>query len=149
MEENIAVNILEKVHQVTGISGKWKPARVKKDVGIDGYVQLTIQNRSVRFPVEVKRNIHKYAYPALLQQKKSNAGFIVMAKNIQPAMKQTLKKAGINYMDGAGNAFVQAGEYFIYVDGLKNEALPKAMKTKPFGKAGLKVVFALFTHGAM
>jgi hypothetical protein len=146
MENVMALHIVEKVRAATGIRLQWESLGTGQKADIDGYIELIIDDQTLRLNAQVKQRVYPYAYSALLHQKKNFPDFTIVADYIPPATKMLLKKAGINYMDAAGNTYLKAGGHLIYVDGLKYEDRPKTIQARPLSKAGLKVIFALFIH---
>lgn len=142
--KEIITAILDNLKNNVGISGKWEKGLKKENIA--GYINLTINKHPLRLPAEIKNTLYNYQYDDLVQLKEKYNDLVVMAENIQPAMKQQLKKANINYADAAGNMYVKTAGHLLFIDGLKQEAIKKDLKAKPFSKAGIKVIFALFVY---
>ena len=146
MEEQIAQRILENFSATTGIKTKWRPTKNIKDDGIDGQVQFSFKQSKMELPAEVKNVIQPYQLAHFLQLHKQHKEVLVIANEIQPQIKKNLKDAGIYYIDGAGNAFIHHQQILIFLEGKKEIDYFKSFKTKPFSKAGLKVIFQLLLH---
>jgi hypothetical protein len=71
---------------------------------------------------------------------------LVLANDILPKIKSNFKDTGINYIDGAGNAFIKNKNIFVFIEGRKKNEMAKDLKAKPFSKAGLKIIFHLFIN---
>src|SRR5690606_38877337 len=57
-----------------------------------------------------------------------------------------LREEGIGYLDKAGNIFINDGDIYLWIDGLKLEKKVKRVANRAFTKAGLKTVFYLLLH---
>jgi hypothetical protein len=144
VESSIIISqILEDFNTATGIKVRWEPKRSVRDTGIDGILHMNLSKKEISFPVEAKINIYTPHLPGLIELQRYNEGLLVFANHLQPKVRKELKEAGINYMDAAGNAFVQSDSVFILIEGKKQKPVGEAMKVQPFNKAGLKTVFQL------
>lgn len=146
MEEQVAQRILENFSAATGIKTKWRSTKNIKDDGIDGRVQFTFKQSKMELPAEVKNVIQPYQFAHFLKLHKQHKDVLIIANEIQPQIKKNLREAGIYYIDGAGNAFIQHQQILIMLEGKKEIDYFKSFKTKPFSKAGLKVIFQLLLH---
>lgn len=145
-ERSIILQILNDFTAITGIKVRWEPKGSSRDAGIDGMLHLKMEKKQVSFPVEAKLNISTPHLPGLMELQRQNGGLLVFAGHIQPKVRNELKEAGINYMDAAGNVFVQSKDIFILIEAKRNKPVPEAMKVQPFNKAGLKIVFQLLNN---
>lgn len=97
------------------------------------------------FVVKTRPNSHSLG--ALIDQIKGvsrpGAGLLI-SDYLTPGMAKTLKASGTQYLDAAGNAFLNADSCFVWVDGRKPRAKPASQVAlgRAFSPAGLKVVYA-------
>jgi Uncharacterized protein conserved in bacteria len=104
---------------------------------------------SVNIPKTEKKFIAEYkAEPRLMHLPYFNARnydsgpILVIANHISGPVKEELRKAKINYVDVAGNIYIDDAPILIYIDGLKRKQLKETNKNRAFTKTGLKIVFA-------
>ena len=71
---------------------------------------------------------------------------MVVAGYIYPKVREELRTIGINYIETTGNVYLNQPPFYIFIDGHKKEAPKGKLKTRPFTKTGLKVVFALLLN---
>ena len=68
---------------------------------------------------------------------------LLIADYITPRKGEALKHANVQFIDTAGNAFINRGDIFIYIMGNKPDVIAAPDKPgKAFQAAGLKVVYA-------
>ena len=148
MERQLINQILENFVQVTGVKAKWQTLKEadNKYANVDGILQFNIGGTKTGLVAVVTNNIQNINLPNLLKQKKHNGDLLVIAKTITPRFKNELHTLGINYIDAAGNAFVNQGPLFIMIDGRKDIKIQKDLHAKPFSKTSLKVVFLLLQN---
>jgi len=84
--------------------------------------------------------------PVLARLRELPRPCLLVAPYITPPMAERLREAGAQFLDTAGNAYLQQDEprFFVFVAGRKPEApLPAERPIKAFRAAGLKVIFPL------
>ena len=151
MEQQLATEILARFTEITDIQAKWRTIR-KTDYGryerVDGLVQFNMGKAKFEIPAEVKPAVHNATIPHLLNLLKINPEIIVLAKTILPSVKRDLQALKINYIDGAGNAYIRNDRVAILLDGFKAITTNTGIKTQPFSKTGLKVIFQILQTDA-
>lgn len=70
-----------------------------------------------------------------------DAGLLV-ADYVNPNMAIKLRGAGIQYIDAAGNAYLNQPSAYIHIQGNKPEATTRTKTGKAFQPAGMKIVYA-------
>lgn len=138
LEDLIVTTALENFQKNTPLRGVWNPTNGKKT---DGQVDIYFKNGSQHFLVECKKEIRKQNLPTLIEAKRRQENILAIAENIYP--KEELRKAGINYIDVAGNAFIETLDHFVFIEGNKKPVLEQGQKSRAFTKTGLKLVFHL------
>jgi hypothetical protein len=133
------MSALENFQKNTSLTGVWKPNANNKKT--EGHVDIYFKNGGQKFIVECKKEIRKQNLPALIEAKRRQENILAIAENIYP--KEELRKAGINYLDVAGNAFIETIDHFVFIEGNKNPIRAQEQKSRAFTKTGLKVVFYL------
>ena len=105
------------------------------------------------FLVEVKKWAQQANLGALINQVRSLPGRgLLVADYVNPNMAQALREQDVQFLDTAGNAYLNQPPLFIFVTGKKNPGQPKKMREGPnraFDVAGLKVIFGLLCDPAL
>jgi hypothetical protein len=71
---------------------------------------------------------------------------VLLAQYIPGPVKDALKKNHINYLEAAGNCFIDLDNLFIYVSNRKTAGVRKTGEGKLWNKTGLKYVFAVLAN---
>ncbi|WP_299734693.1 type IV toxin-antitoxin system AbiEi family antitoxin [uncultured Endozoicomonas sp.] len=75
---------------------------------------------------------------------------LLVAQYITSKTANTLREAGVQFLDTVGNAYINQPSLFVYVQGLKPEVTGSSERPgKAFKFAGLKVIFALLENPAL
>ncbi|MCA6361694.1 MAG: hypothetical protein IM638_01535 [Bacteroidetes bacterium] len=143
MKEKIVHTALESLRKHTGFEGTY---RITQKKGVEGEVNLTIQNSRELFLVEVKREIRNHQIPAIEDLARNNKKFLLIAETIFPKIKERLRKLGICYLDMAGNIFLQTPKYHLWIEGHKAEKKETEKTNRAFKTAGLKVIYLFLTN---
>jgi len=107
---------------------------------------LKIQN--MQFIVEAKSAMRNSNQGLVLSQledmrNNSNKPIIFIADYISKEAAIQLKNRGFNYIDTAGNAFINSNELIIYVEGKKRNNARLTNQSRAFQEAGVKIIFHL------
>jgi hypothetical protein len=107
-------------------------------------VQLTTNGIQTTFNVLLTHELRTIQLPALIEKiAKAKTDWLVVAQYIPKPLKETLKNNGINYLEVAGNCFIQKKGFFFYI----NDQPVTPHRQTPTGKlwknAGLQFIFAL------
>lgn len=107
---------------------------------------ITLNKGKTRCAVVIKKWAQQANLGALMNQVKNlpEKG-VLIADYIDPKMADKLQQEDVQFIDTAGNAYLNVPNTYIYVKGNRREAsiLPAAMETKrAFEPKGLKVIFA-------
>lgn len=152
-----ADNILEKaiaaIHLETGLR-----LNIIANNGehIDAIIQMPDNgvNKGEKLFVVIKKRATQINLGAVINQIKTfepNHGLFV-TEYINPKMAQRFKEAGIQFIDVAGNAYINQPPFYIYIKGNKpQQDIPQQnLKTgKAFQPAGMKVIFAFLQNNAL
>ncbi|MBN2264582.1 MAG: hypothetical protein JW775_02090 [Candidatus Aminicenantes bacterium] len=128
-----------------------KDLRIGQDIGIDKLVKLTFGERQIEYYMEIKANLTRANIGQYVQRKKLLPGpLLIVANYINEAMAERLRENRIEFMDAAGNAYIDQPPIYIYTKG--NKVKDKFLKAPPgraFRPAGLKVVFVFLCDPPM
>ncbi|GAB4410397.1 MAG: hypothetical protein OHK0039_14760 [Bacteroidia bacterium] len=89
-------------------------------MGFDGYLTIGTTSGVIDLPVEIKRNLRRARIRFLRDRLAHEASWILLADYLSQPLQQELRANQINYVDAAGNAFVNHQRLFILVEGRKN-----------------------------
>jgi hypothetical protein len=115
-------------------------------------IELTVEinGKEVRYRVEIK-NYLAMANIMLLQIIKNEnllKPFLFVTKYINPLMADKLAEKGIEFIDAAGNAFINQPPIYVFVKGNKPpvEITENYPARKTFTPTGLKIIYALLCN---
>lgn len=112
------------------------------DRGKDAFLRI---GNTLKFHVEVKKDVHKSNLPFVLEQLSRLMGDFPMliAKSISKSAKNILTGENISYIDMAGNCFIKNDEtLYIQIEGKKLEREEERKKHVSFNKNGIKLIYA-------
>ena len=110
---------------------------------------LKVAKTPVRYGVEVKQNLRPGTLGPLVQKLRTQtARPLLIANEITPQLADALKAQGIEFLDTAGNAYVnEPPALHVFVKGEKGGLqAPADEQTRAFKPAGLQVIFALLAR---
>lgn len=143
------------IHREAGLRMDVVGREVKKDdKRIDAIIQLP--DNGVRLAAEIKKWATQANLGAVINQLKNLAEpgqGLLIADYINPNIGERLKEADIQFLDTAGNAYINQRPVYIYIKGNKPQqavAAKERVKTgKAFQPTGMKVVFAFLRDGEL
>jgi hypothetical protein len=114
----------------------------------DCVLRMVIHGKEIRYCVEVKANVTKTDKLLAMMRK---GGFehplLLVAKYINGQMAEQLKRDGIEFIDTAGNAFINQPPLYIFVKGNRPPDLVKHIPVKrAFKPAGLRTIYAFLCN---
>ena len=116
----------------------------------DGVVRLAHEDNEWEFRTEVKLRVNRASIALIKHQMNFSGNSLLVTDYVNPALAEFMRNQGIPFIDGAGNAFINATPLFIFIKGEKPD---KAEKTEPvkrlFKPGGLKLIFALLNNPGM
>jgi hypothetical protein len=113
----------------------------------DYLLGIVMQGKEIRYYAEIKATVTK-ADKLLVMMRKGEFDhpLLLIAKYINTQLADELKQNGIEFIDTAGNAFLNQPPLYIFV----KENKPDTVKTPPpkrtFKPAGLKVIYAFLCN---
>lgn len=82
--------------------------------------------------------------------RQNNKKGLLVTRYVTPPMADLLRKKGIQFVDTAGNAYINASSLYVFIKGNKRIEEPtRNVPGKSFRPAGLKVVFPLLCNPGM
>lgn len=140
---------IEKLRQTIGIpfslQTSAKLPNYSDELKADALLNITLDHQPLEFAVETKRHLTSAkAYLALEPYHAKNIPALLATDYANPKLAEQLKNQGSNFIDAAGNAYINQPPLFIYIIGNKPETpLSTATANRAFQPAGLKLLFAL------
>jgi len=123
-----------------------KPLRDPK-LRADYLLRIAMQGKEIRYYVEAKTNVTK-ADKLLLMMRKGEFEhpLLLVTKYINPQLADELKQNGTEFIDTAGNAFLNQLPLYIFVKGNKPDIVKVPPFKRTFKPAGLRVIFAFLCN---
>ena len=134
------------------------PARNGLLVRLDGVLTWKTDGKTIRYIAEAKRNFRFQDAGVIVEQlnrlraalPKKYAGdkLLLLAPHVRAQQAAVLERAGIDYVDLAGNAHLQVPGLFVHVEGRRPAEEPVQAIRRPH-KAWIKTVMALLVQPAL
>ena len=114
----------------------------------DRRIRFTVQGKVLDYYAEIKAAVTKAQKLLLLMYKeKLNYPLLLITKYVNKQMAEQLRQDGIEFIDTAGNAFINQPPIYIFVKGNKPpEDVKKAPLKRVFKPAGLKMIYAFLCN---
>lgn len=138
-EKEIVQYALTNLQKTGEIEAKWfdnAPNEV-----LDGTIDLTLNNRTIKFGIEIKKELRNIHLPKLEVLAKDYRPFMVVAQSIFSKIKQELRKRNIAYLEANGNIYLNEKGTFLWLDANEPIAIKHRITNRAFTKTGLKVVY--------
>jgi len=118
------------------------------DLRPDLLLRMVIQGKELPYYAEIKTVITKVDKLLLLMKKEQLPyPLLVIAKHVNTQAAAQLMRAGIEFIDTAGNAFINQPPIYIYIKGNRPPEIPGQVPLKrAFKPAGLKMIYAFLCN---
>jgi hypothetical protein len=115
---------------------------------MDRRIRIIVEGKNLDYYVEEKAYFTEADKLILLMYREKLARPILLIANyINPRMADQLKKNGLEFIDTAGNAFINNPTFYVFVKGNKPpDILIRPPLERAFKQAGLKVIFAFLCN---
>jgi hypothetical protein len=146
-EYEILQNAAEAFTRETGIAVKIKHP-IKATQKIDATIAIHHHGKKVIFKAEIKSRITTVdALLPLVKARNEPDKFILVTPQVTTQMADRLRAGGIQFMDEAGNVYLNQPNLYVFVKGNRNLALPRPpMVGRLFKQTGLQVLFILLCN---
>lgn len=150
-EHEIIRQALDTFHNSTGLIAQELPPVTKGRFEPDVVIKVTTDKETWKFSAVVKTNIS----PATIGSAIGHLGSarskgLLLTRHVTPNMAEELREKGIQFLDTAGNAYLNAPPLFIFVKGNRPATAIGAEKTKrAFQPSGLQVLFAFLLQPSL
>lgn len=119
-------------------------AETETNPAVDAVVTLHAHGKPLRYRAEVKQRLTPSVIGSLTLT--FPEGSLLITDYVTPPIADELRRRGIQFVDAAGNAFLNRRSLFVFVTGRRPRALHAPPKTlRVFRPSGLKVTFALLS----
>jgi len=124
----------------------------RRDERIDAWFRVTKDKKHIDYAVEIKRHVTPQTLGAVVAQLKqwgelTNKPPLLITTYLTPPIADRLTEMHQQFVDAAGNAFLNAPGMFVLITGRKPEKDTVADKpSRTFTTAGLKTLFALICN---
>ena len=114
----------------------------------DADIDLRFGGRNIRYVVEVRRGLRPATLGAVTHQLATHKGNpLLVTDHVTPPLADALRARGVEFIDAAGNAFLNRPPLLVFVKGQR----PKGQENIPgrnraFQTTGLQVLFALLAR---
>jgi hypothetical protein len=147
-ERNLLYQATDKLQELTGATMRDLSIRAKDNYAErDGTIALAFGGTTVEFYVEIKNEVRGNTIPVVqIPNFYKRRDTLLICGYITKPMKDELRHRQINYLELAGNCYIQAEGIYIYI----NDQQVTETRTTPQGKlwktAGIKFLFALLNE---
>ncbi len=124
-----------------------KPLRDPR-LGEDYLLGIVMQGKEIRYYVEAKTNVTKAdKLLAMMRKADLHHPLLLVTKYINPQLADELKQNGTEFIDTAGNTFINQPPLYVFIKGNKPGIVIKAPPPKrTFKPAGLKVIYGFLCN---
>jgi hypothetical protein len=114
----------------------------------DHVLKITIQGREFPYFAEIKTTVTKTNRLLLLMGRERLAyPLLIVAKYVNPQMAEQLRADNVEFIDAAGNAFLNQPPLYVFIKGNRPAELPRNGHAKRvFKAAGLRLIFTLLCN---
>jgi len=143
MKDNLLHTVITEVLPDQKIKAFWEE---KAEQDIDGIIKLKYKGHTLKFYVEIRKELREYQLTKLFNMKTEYDPFMVIAENIFPKIKSALVEHGIAYIVLDGSINIETDNVLLKVDGKRKVHRYQDKFGRAFTKAGLKALFLLLTN---
>ena len=117
----------------------------------DVVIAITAGSETWRFPAVVKTNIIPTSIGATIGRLTPVLPKgLLLTRYVPPTLAETLREKGVQFLDAAGNAYLNVPPLFVFIKGNRPTMAAGVVKTKrAFQSSGLQVLYALLLRPAL
>src|SRR5690606_23406658 len=124
-ELDIFNNAIHNLEKDIPITWDWKTIASNKDIGIDGELDITLNDKKVLLMVEIKKDVKNHQILNILHYNNEFQNFLIIAEKLFPKVKEKLREQNLNYLERNGKVYINNNEIFQYIN---NNITPKTKK---------------------
>src|SRR5947207_14047920 len=137
-EKEILQQAMQHFTEVTGAVLQEMPGKRLTDEA-DAIVELRFGKQRTQFFVEIKNEIRQINLPGILHQlAKKKEEWLLVCQYIPKPLKENLKKQRINYLEAAGNCYINKNGFFFFINDQPITQYRKPKEGTLWKQAGLK-----------
>jgi hypothetical protein len=148
--EEILEKAIQQFAMLTGAVIKVLPGEelvINGNTQTDTAIELKTVQQKTKFWVELKNEVRETILPHLLKKQHNNRKeWLLICQYIPKPMKENLKSNGFNYLETAGNCFIQKDGLFFYINDRAVTEMRQHKEGKLWKQAGLKFLFAILQN---
>jgi hypothetical protein len=125
-----------------------RPEQQNGDHRAGATLGLRFGGRQLRYAAEVKRGLRPATLGAVVHQLRARTAHpLLVADHVTPPLADALRAQGVEFIDAAGNAFLNQPPLLVFVKGQRPaEAAPTLERGRAFQATGIQVLFALLAR---
>lgn len=144
-EKEILQRALDAFKKITQVEIEAEEAKANQRA--DYVLKMALAGKKLRYLAEVKANVAKPGLALLLMRKEKYAhNLLLVTRYVNPHMAEELKTSGLEFIDTAGNAYLNQPPVYIYVKGNKPPDEMQPPRKAAFKPTGLKVIYAFLCN---
>jgi len=148
-EKEILNEALRQLEELTGFNTEIKPeAKIPGKKNVDARIRIPKLKQTLY--AEIKLNVTNQTIGAVAHQIKETAAgkqVILIAGYITPQLADKLKELDLQFLDTAGNGYINLPDLFLFVKGNKLKVeFEKEKPVRAFQPAGLQLIYALLCN---
>lgn len=146
-EKEILIKAIEKIRETIAIEVDFLP-NTQNNLRYDGMINFKYGDMEWEFFIEIKRHVNEANIGVLIKNFQNNLDkLIIVTEYIFPNIAADFREKGIQYIDTAGNIYINQLPLYIERTGRKPKEIPPRKKTKRFLKpAGMQLVYTLLCN---
>jgi len=149
-KKTVVEKALDVFRKRTRIDADFLYEKTGADLYGNGVVRLAHEGRKWEFKAEVKLRVNRATIALMKHQMNFAGNGLLVTEYVNPELAEIMRNQGIPFIDGAGNAFINATPLYIFIKGEKPDKAEKAEPVKRlFKPGGLKLIFALLNNPGM
>jgi len=115
-----------------------------EDIVVDAIVRLGLPEKPVEYRAKVKPALTNVTVGQIAHQFSRNLQqWLLVTRTVHPQLAKAMRQLHVQFIDTAGNAYIDAPPAFILIEGRKRQVqASEASDEGVLGRAGLRVVFA-------
>ena len=114
----------------------------------DRRIRMVLQGKALDYYAEIKTTVTKAnKLLFMMNRERLNYPLLLIAKYVNTQMAEQLRQDGLEFIDTAGNAFINQPPLYIFVKGNRPPEIPKQTPLKrAFKPAGLRMIYAFLCN---
>ena len=145
---NLAINEFNKDKEIKLEIEVEEKEKIVNGFRFDKLVKFRYQKKDLQYCVEIKPNINNTIIALLLHCKETlTHPLLLITRHVNNNKAEELKKNGIQFIDTAGNAYINYYPIYIFIKGNKPpDIFFKNTTHRVFEPSGLKIIYALLCN---